>query len=97
MNRIHAGESCLRVAVTVIMAKLTLAAPKCKPKNFGLHRKFKCAFEPVCSTDIPVCGFWRLFRLRGAPKRRFGATAASHQSVPFRRKRGTRMSREPAD
>jgi hypothetical protein len=33
----------------------------------------------VCRAGIPACWFWRLFRLRGAPKRRSGAPAASRQ------------------
>jgi hypothetical protein len=37
MNRIQAGESCLRVALAVIDAKLTITAPKCKSKNFDRY------------------------------------------------------------
>src|SRR5882724_317348 len=55
----------------------TKTAPSAKPRNAG----------------FPTCGFTGLFRLRGAPKRRFGATAASpvsltktknYQTNPFR-------------
>jgi len=35
------------------------------------------------SADIPVGGFRRLFRLRGAPKRRYGATAASRLTLSY--------------
>jgi hypothetical protein len=62
-------------------------------------RRFRLAHwdhEPCCSAGFPACGFWRLFRLRGAPKRRSGATAASRQ-LPASQKHGTGMSREPAD
>src|SRR6266542_2492213 len=49
-----------------------------------------------CTARFPAFEFLGLFRLRGAPKRRSGATAASRQFTASQ-KHGTGMSREPAD
>src|SRR6266516_4280120 len=48
-----------------------------------------------CSAGIPAFGFLGLFRLRGAPKRRSGATAACRQ-CSVSQKHGPGMSRKPA-
>jgi hypothetical protein len=55
------------------------AAPATAPVSSSALRHYLERLRLLCSAGFPACGFWRLFRLRGAPKRRFGATAASRQ------------------
>jgi hypothetical protein len=60
----------------------TIYSPNPRPLLFAIIPALADAIVRVRSPYFPVSGFGRLFRLRGASKRRFGATTASRPFQP---------------